>query len=83
MGHIQTSYQGMDKVKTSKLQFLRRDFETLSMEVSNLVDTSYTHVIVLISRIKSHGETIEEKKVVEKVLRSLPPRFDALFVTLE
>jgi hypothetical protein len=26
---LQNSYQGMDKVKTSKLQILRRDFETL------------------------------------------------------
>jgi hypothetical protein len=29
---LQTSYQGMDKVKTSKLQILRRDFETLSLK---------------------------------------------------
>jgi hypothetical protein len=29
---LQTSYQGMDKVKTSKLQILKRDFETVSMK---------------------------------------------------
>jgi hypothetical protein len=73
----------MDKVKTSKLQIIRRDFEPLSMKDSDLVDYFYTHVIVLINQIKSHGETIEEIKVVEKVLRSLPPKFDNLVVTLE
>jgi hypothetical protein len=80
---LQTSYQGMDKVKTSKLQILRRDFENMSMKDSNSVDSFYTHVIGLINQIKSHGETIEDKKVVEKVLRSLPPKFDTLVVTLE
>jgi uncharacterized protein (UPF0371 family) len=73
----------MDKVKTSKLQILRRYFETLSMKDTDSVDSFYTHVIGLINQIKSHGETIEDKKIVEKVLRSLPPKFDTLVVTLE
>ena len=73
----------MDKVKTSKLQILRRDFETLSIEDTDSVDSFYTHVIGLINQIKSHGETIEDRKVVEKVLRILPPKFDTLVVTLE
>jgi ubiquinone/menaquinone biosynthesis C-methylase UbiE len=42
---LQTSYQGMDKVKTSKLQILRRYFETLSMKDTDSVDSFYTHVI--------------------------------------
>jgi hypothetical protein len=73
----------MDKVKTCRIQILRRYFETLSMNDSNLVDSFYTHVIGLINKIKSHGKTIEDNKVVEKVLRSLPPKFDHLVVTLE
>jgi hypothetical protein len=32
---LQTYSQGIDKVKTSKLQILRRDFETLSMKDSD------------------------------------------------
>jgi hypothetical protein len=32
---LQTAYQGMDKVKTAKLQILRRDFETMSMKDSD------------------------------------------------
>ena len=73
----------MDKVKTSKLQILRRDFETLLMKDTYLVDSFYTHVIGLINKIKSHGKIIKDRKVVEKVLRSLPPKFDTLVVTLE
>jgi hypothetical protein len=80
---LQTSFQGMDKVKTTKLQILRRYFETLLMKDSDFVDSFYTHEIRLINQIKSHGQTIEVKKVVEKVLRILPPKFDTLVVTLE
>jgi hypothetical protein len=73
----------MDKVKTSKLQILRRDFETLSMKDTDSVDCFYTHVIGLMNHINSHGETIEDRKVVEKALRSLPSKFYTLVVTLE
>ena len=31
---LKTAYQGLDKVRTSKLRILRRDFESLSMKYS-------------------------------------------------
>ena len=80
---METTYQGLDKVKTSKLQILRRDFESLSMKDSENVDTFYTKVVGLINQVKSHGEAIEYQRVVEKNLRSLPQRFENLVVTLE
>ena len=46
---LETIYQGLDKVKTSKLQILRRYFELLSMKDSELVDSFYTRVIGLIN----------------------------------
>jgi len=61
---LQTSYKGMDKVKTSKLQIIRRDFETMTVKYSDIVDSFYTHVIGMINQIKSHGETIEYRKFV-------------------
>ena len=74
---------GLDKVRTSKLQILRRDFESLSMKDSKTIDTFYTRVVGLINQLKSHGEAIEYRRVVENILRSLPPRFENLVVTLE
>jgi hypothetical protein len=46
---LQTSYQGMDKVNTSRLQIIRRDFETLSMKETDSIDSFYTHVISVIN----------------------------------
>ena len=80
---METSYQGLDKVRTSKLQILRRDFESLSMKDSDIVESFYTRVVGLINQLKSHGEAIEDRRVVEKFLRSLPQRFENLVITLE
>ena len=69
---LETAYQGLDKVKTSKLQILRRDVESLSIKDLENVDTFYTRVVGLINQLKSHGEPIPYQRVVEN-----------LFVTLE
>ena len=53
------------------------------MKDSETVDTFYTRVVGLINQLKYHGETIEYQRVVEKILKSLPPSFESLVVTLE
>eukprot|EP00253_Pinus_taeda_P004625 PITA_04625 len=73
----------MEKVKTAKLQMLRRDIETLSMKESDTIDSFFTQVIGLITQIRSHGEILEERRIVEKILRSLPSRFEAVVVAIE
>ena len=78
-----TAYQGLDKVKTSKLHILRRYFEPLSMKETESVYLFYTKVFGLINQLKSHGENIDYQRGVEKILISLPPIFEYLVVTLE
>jgi hypothetical protein len=39
---LQTTYQGMTNVKTTKLQMLRRNFETIYMKDNGFVDSFYT-----------------------------------------
>ena len=53
------------------------------MKDSENVYTFYNRVVGLINQLKSHGEAIEDGRVVEKKIRSLPPRFENLVVTLE
>eukprot|EP00253_Pinus_taeda_P025372 PITA_25372 len=81
--NLKTAYQGMEKVKTTKLQLLRRDFENLNMKESNNIDSFFTHVIGLITQMRTHGETIEERRILEKILRVLPSKFDAIVTTIE
>ena len=55
---LETSYQGVDKIKNSKLKILKRDFESLLMKDTESVDSFYTRVIGLINQLKYHGENI-------------------------
>ena len=48
---LETAYQGLDKVRTSKLQILRKYFESLSMKDSENVDSFYTRVVGLINQL--------------------------------
>eukprot|EP00253_Pinus_taeda_P014195 PITA_14195 len=73
----------MEKVKTTKLQLLRRDFENLWMKELDNIDSFLTHVIGLVTQIRSHGEIIEEMRIVEKLLRILPSKFDVIVTTIE
>ena len=52
------------------------------MKESDNIDSFFTHVIGMVTQIRSHGETLEEKRIVEKVLRSLPSRFDVIVTTI-
>eukprot|EP00253_Pinus_taeda_P009481 PITA_09481 len=72
---LKTTYQYMEKVKTAKLQLLRRDFENLCMKESDNIDSFFTHVIGLVTQIRSHGEILEERMIVEKLLRILPSSY--------
>ena len=53
------------------------------MKESENVDSFFTHVSGLVTQIRSHGETLEERRIVEEVLRSLLARFHAIVVDIE
>ena len=79
---FQKAYQGMEKVKKSKLQLMRRDFEVICMKESDTIDSFFTFLIGLVTQMRSHGETVEERGIVEKVFRSLPSRIDVIVTTI-
>ena len=80
---LKTAYQGMERVKTTKLQLLRKDFENLHMNESNNIDSFFTQAIGFFTQIRSHGEILEERRIVEKILRVLPSKFDVIVTTIE
>ena len=53
------------------------------MKESDTIDSFFTLLIGLVTQMRSRGETIEERRIVEKVLRSLPSRFDVIVTTIE
>jgi hypothetical protein len=53
------------------------------MKDSNYVDHFMTHVMRILNQLCMHGEDIQEKKVIEKVLHIIPDKFNMVIVTIE
>ena len=80
---LENTYQGTSKVKIAKLQALRRSFENLQMKESESVDHFSANVLNIVNQIRLNGEDLSNQKAIEKVLRSLPRKFDTVVVMIE
>ncbi|XXG59729.1 hypothetical protein AAC387_Pa04g1763 [Persea americana] len=74
---LETVYEGTDTVKQSKLQRLTKEFETIVMEEDETFDQFYAKLNDIVNYVLILGEEIQENKVVNKILRSLPSMFDS------
>src|SRR5271168_2258993 len=80
---IVTSYEGDGQVKRAKLQTLRIQYETLKMYNDESVANYFLRVDEVVNCMKNLGEEIKEAIVVEKVLRSLSPKFESKVSAIE
>ncbi|KAJ0500422.1 putative RNA-directed DNA polymerase [Helianthus annuus] len=80
---LQTEYQGDSKEKAVKLQGLRREFETLQMKDEESVADFLSTVMKIVNQKRAYGEDVTDQTVIEKVLRSLPMRWDHVVTTIE
>jgi hypothetical protein len=80
---LRNIYEGDSKVKETKLQTYRGQFEQLKMKEDENIAAYFLRVDETVNAIIGLGEEIEESVIVQKVLRSLPMRFDPKISTLE
>ena len=74
---LQSTYEGTKAVKDSKLQRLTTSFEEIKMEEDELFNEFYAKLKDIVNSAFNLEETIPEPKVVWKVLRSLPEKFQS------
>lgn len=53
------------------------------MENNEKVADYFTRIVSITNSMKGCGETISKGKIIEKVLRTLPPKFDHIVVAIE
>ena len=80
---LQKEFQGLNKVISIKLQNFWRDFDNLTMKETESVKDFNSRVAEIVNQIKSYGDTIQEQKLVEKILQSLPQKFDHVVAAIE
>ncbi|TXG57334.1 hypothetical protein EZV62_018647 [Acer yangbiense] len=62
---------------------LNREFEMLKMKESESVKDYSSKLLGLVNQMRLYGETVEDYKVVEKMLISLPKKFEAKVAAIE
>ena len=74
---LETTYEGIKKVKDTKLQKLTTRFEELKVSEDESFDSFYSKLNEVIVSKFNLGEKMEDSKIVRKILRSLPESFRA------
>lgn len=80
---LQTEFQGNTKVRTIKLQNLRREFENLRMKSGESNNDYFSKVTEVVNQMKIYGEDVQEEKVVSKILNTLIEKFDNAINVIE
>lgn len=73
---LKLSYKGVEKAQKSKLQSLRMEYERYEMSNSKTVEQYFSLVTDLVNKMSVYREDISDSKVVEKILYTLPTKFD-------
>jgi len=53
------------------------------MKENESIQVFFTKVSGIVNQIRSYGDTIPDKKIVEKTLRSLPSKFDHVVAAID
>lgn len=80
---LEKNNEGAEQLKKVKLQTMRRQFELLQMETNESIADFFNRIISLTNLMKACGEKMTDQAIVEKVLRTLTPKFDHVVVAIE
>ncbi|GAU37106.1 hypothetical protein TSUD_278930 [Trifolium subterraneum] len=80
---MRTKYQGSTRVKRAQLQALRREFEVLAMGEGETIDEYFARTMSIANKVTSFGERMTQVTIVEKILRSLPAKFNFVVCSIE
>lgn len=80
---LKRAFKGDVKVKRVRLQALRGDMDRLRQADGESIAQYCSRVRAVVNALRQNGETVEEVRVLEKVLRSLLPTFDHIVVAIE
>ena len=80
---LKTAHEGNSKVKMSRLQLLTTKFEKLKMKEYENIQDFNMNILDMANAFDSLGENMSDEKLVRKILRSLPKRFDMKVTAIE
>jgi len=80
---MKKKYQGSTRAKRQQLQALRSEFETLRMKSGESVTNYFSRTMVIVNKMRTHGDKTEDVIIMEKILRSMTPKFNFVVCSIE
>uniref|UniRef100_A0A6N2LLD4 RRM domain-containing protein n=1 Tax=Salix viminalis TaxID=40686 RepID=A0A6N2LLD4_SALVM len=80
---LQGEFEGSSRVKTVRILVLKREFELMKMKYAESVKEFSGRLMDVVNRMRLLGKVIEDQKVVEKMMVSLPQKFEAKISAIE
>ena len=80
---MKKKHQGNAKAKRIQLQALRTEFENLRMKSGESVSEFFARTMTMANKMRIHGEKMEDVTIVEKILRSMTPKFNFVVCSIE
>ena len=80
---LKERFEGSDRVKAIRLLTLKREFEMLKMKEEETVKDYSSKLSQLVNQMRLYAVKVDDSKVVEKMLISLPEKFEAKVAAIE
>ncbi|CAA0827393.1 Unknown protein [Striga hermonthica] len=80
---LETTYEGTDKVKDSKINQQLRYYELFEMNEGESIGEMKSRFVNIITELKRLGKNFTEEEQVKKILRSLPRSWEAKKTAIE
>ncbi|KAG6535618.1 hypothetical protein ZIOFF_000640 [Zingiber officinale] len=80
---LDKTYRDIDIVQRNNLMVLKRKFEGCMMEKTKTIEAYFSRLMEIKNEMELNGYEVEDEMFVEKVLNSLPLKFDYIVAVLD
>ena len=81
--YLKVEYEGDERIREMKVLNLIRDFELQKMKKSESVNEYSDRLLSIANKVRLLGSVLNDSKIVEKLLVTVPEKFEATITTLE
>ena len=81
--YLKSEYVGDERIRGMQVLNLIRDFELQKMKETESIKEYSDRLLNIANRVKLLGSTLSDSRIVEKILVTMPKRFEATITTLD
>ncbi|GKA00598.1 retrovirus-related pol polyprotein from transposon TNT 1-94, partial [Tanacetum coccineum] len=80
---MKKKYQGTARVQRAQRQALQKEYEMLGMHDGESVNEYFARTLTIVNKLRVCKAKIEDVDVIEKILRSMTPKFNYVVCSIE